>query len=215
MAELLVIRHAQASFGAENYDALSHRGHKQSELVGALLRERNWLPDRIVTGTLQRQAETLTSMGFAPQETRPGFDEYDFHNLLVCRFPDGVPHDVVKDRKTHFRTLRETLRMWQVGELDGVEETWMSFSIRVAQALADATRGGAQRVLVISSGGPIGRMVSATLGAPEEAMIALNLQVKNTSISRFIFNDHVRYLASFNETPHLDAPDRTDMLTYS
>lgn len=215
MAELLVIRHAQASFGAENYDALSDLGHRQSQAVGALLRDRGWHPDRIVTGALRRQEETLASMGLKGHETQPGFDEYDFHDLLTRRFDGDVPEEVMQDRKTHFRTLRETLRMWQADELDGVAESWSGFSSRVAQALAFATRGGAGRVLVISSGGPIGWMVSATLGAPPEAMIALNLQVKNTSVTRFIFNDRVRYLASFNETPHLDAPDTVDMLTYS
>ena len=215
MAELLVVRHAQASFGAENYDALSELGHQQSEVVGGLLRARGWQPDRIVTGALKRQEETLISMGLEPEEVQPGFDEYNFHDLLTRRFDGDVPTEVMQDRKTHFRTLRETLRMWQRDEIDGVEESWSAFSTRVAQALAFACRGGADRVLVISSGGPIGWMVSATLGAPEEAMIALNLQVKNTSITRFIFNERVRYLASFNETPHLDEPDRADMLTYS
>ncbi|MEY8840214.1 histidine phosphatase family protein, partial [Cribrihabitans sp. XS_ASV171] len=38
MAELLVIRHAQASFGADNYDLLSELGHRQSQAVGAALR---------------------------------------------------------------------------------------------------------------------------------------------------------------------------------
>ena len=39
MAELLVIRHGQASFGQDDYDVLSDLGHQQSRAVGALLRE--------------------------------------------------------------------------------------------------------------------------------------------------------------------------------
>lgn len=215
MAELLLVRHAQASFGARNYDALSQLGHRQSALLGGLLRDRGWTPDRIVTGALLRQRDTATGMGLPAQETQPGFDEYDFHDLLACRFPGGIPAEVMQDRKTHFRTLRETLRMWQAGTLAGVAESWDAFGARVAQAVAGATRDGAQRVLVISSGGPIGWLVAATLGAPAEAMIALNLQIKNTAMTRFVFNRRIRYLSGFNETPHLDGPEQADMLSYS
>ena len=64
MAELLIVRHGQASFGADDYDKLSEVGHEQSRLAGAALREAGWQPDRLVTGTLRRQKDTLKSMGF-------------------------------------------------------------------------------------------------------------------------------------------------------
>jgi ABC-type branched-subunit amino acid transport system permease subunit len=35
--ELLAVRHGQASFGAENYDALSPLGHRQARLLGEWL----------------------------------------------------------------------------------------------------------------------------------------------------------------------------------
>ncbi|MEM6620097.1 MAG: histidine phosphatase family protein [Pseudomonadota bacterium] len=215
MAELLVIRHAQASFGADNYDQLSDLGYRQGALLGALLRDRGWVPDRCVIGALKRQRQTLDAMEFDSPETQPGFDEYNFHDLLSHRFDGALPTEVMQDRKTHFRTLRETLRLWQQDRLEGVAETWSTFSSRVADALAMATRPGADRVLVVSSGGPIGWMVAATLAAPEEMMIALNLQVKNTSMTRFIFNDRVRYLHEFNATPHLDTPEHAAKITYS
>ncbi|HCT32614.1 MAG TPA: phosphoglycerate mutase, partial [Sulfitobacter sp.] len=71
MGELLVIRHGQASFGADNYDKLSDLGHRQSEAVGQLLRDTGWVPDRTITGTLTRQKETLASMGFEAGDTHP------------------------------------------------------------------------------------------------------------------------------------------------
>jgi len=90
MPELLVIRHAQASFGVENYDKLSDLGHEQSALAGDALRAQGWIPKRLITGTLTWQKETLAPMGFpdAPEE-HAGLNEYDFHNLLSVRF--GVP----------------------------------------------------------------------------------------------------------------------------
>lgn len=216
MAELIVIRHGQASFGAENYDRLSDLGHRQSELAGAALRDAGWVPDRLVTGTLTRQQETLTSMGFGgTPETHAGWNEYDFHDLLSVRFGGNVPDPVQHDRKTHFRTLRETILDWQAGGVQGARESWAEFAARVEAARSFTTTTDAKRVLVVSSGGAIGQLVAATLNAPPSQMIALNLQVKNSSMSKFIFSSRAFFLHEFNATPHLAAADRAELLSYS
>ncbi len=216
MAELLVIRHAQASFGADDYDRLSDLGHLQAKLSGDALRASGWVPDRLVTGTLTRQHQTLASMGFAQApETHSGLNEYDFHDLLSVRFEGDVPDLVRHDRKTHFRTLRDTILDWQAGGLAGARESWRDFVGRVEAARKFATDTEARRVLVISSGGPIGQLVSASLGAPAPQMMALNLQVKNTSWTTFFFNRSTFMLHEFNATPHLSAQNRADLLTYS
>ncbi len=216
MAELIVIRHGQASFGADNYDKLSDLGVQQSEWAGEALRTAGWIPDRLVTGTLTRQKETLSAMGFsdAPQE-HAGFNEYDFFDLLEAKFGGPLPEPVRKDRKTHFRTLRETVLDWQNDRLKGVKETWGDFTSRVAAAQAFATEPGAERVLVISSGGVIGQLVASAVQAPPAQMMALNLQVKNTSITRFIFTPRAFFLHEFNAVPHLSDSTRAKMLTYS
>lgn len=216
MAELLVVRHAQASFGADNYDQLSDLGHRQSEMVGRALRDSGWAPDRLVTGTLQRQKDTLSSMGFDQKpDTHAGLNEYDFHDLLNVRFGGDVPNPVRHDRKTHFRTLRETILEWQQGGLGGARESWAEFVARVESARVFATDTDARRVLVISSGGPIGQLVAASLGAPDAQMMALNLQVKNTSLSRFFFSRQSFFLHEFNSTPHFASQEDATFLTYS
>ncbi|TDK45111.1 histidine phosphatase family protein [Antarcticimicrobium luteum] len=219
MAELLVIRHAQASFGAgdaASYDRLSDLGHKQAEVAGRALRETGWVPDRLITGTLTRQKETLRSMGFdAAPQTHPGWNEYDFHDLLDARFGGEMPDLVREDRKTHFRTLRETILEWQAGGLSGARESWSDFTARVEAARAFATAEPVERVLVISSGGAIGQLVAASLEAPPKQMIALNLQIKNTSITRFVFSGSRFFLHEFNTTPHFAPPGAADLLTYS
>lgn len=216
MAELLVVRHGQASFGTDNYDRLSDLGHRQSALAGEALQAQGWVPDRVITGSLDRQKETLSSMGFtqAP-EVHPGFNEYDFHDLLNTKFDGNVPELVKGDRKVHFRTLRETILEWQAGGLEGARESWVDFRTRVAAARAFAADTDHRRVLVVSSGGAIGQLVASALGAPDPQMIALNLQVKNTSMTRFIFSPKVFFLHEFNATPHLAAADRAELLTYS
>jgi broad specificity phosphatase PhoE len=216
MAELLVIRHAQASFGADNYDQLSELGYRQSEMAGAALRASGWVPDRLITGTLARQIETLKSMGFKePPEQHAGLNEYDFHDLLSVRFKGKVPDPVRHDRKTHFRTLRETILDWQSGGIAGAKESWHAFSERVENARKFAIGTKARRILVISSGGPIGELVKTSLGAPDAQMMALNLQVKNTSFTRFFFNASTFLLHEFNATPHFSTMEQAKMLTFS
>ncbi len=219
MADLLVIRHAQASFGAGDagsYDRLSDLGHKQAEVAGEALRASGWVPDRLITGTLARQKQTLRSMGFAAEpEVHPGWNEYDFHDLLDARFGGQMPDLVREDRKTHFRPLRETILVWQAGGIEGARESWTDFTARVEAARAFATSEPVERVLVVSSGGTIGQLVAASLGAPAKQMIALNLQIKNTSITRFIFSGSRFFLHEFNTTPHFAPPGAADLLTYS
>ncbi|MDF1728076.1 MAG: histidine phosphatase family protein [Sulfitobacter sp.] len=216
MAELLVIRHGQASFGQENYDVLSDLGHRQSEAVGAILRELDWQPDRIITGTLARQRDTLTAMGFvgAPEE-HPGFNEYDFGDLLHARFAGQVPDMVRGDRKTHFRALRETVFAWQDAAFDGASETYAEFAERVEAARTFATDTQARRVLVVSSGGVIGQLTATALGADKRHMMELNLQVKNTAMTRFMFKGPRWSLHEFNATPHFMTPEGAGLLSYS
>ncbi|NNE51776.1 MAG: histidine phosphatase family protein [Sulfitobacter sp.] len=216
MAELLVIRHGQASFGKDNYDVLSDLGHRQSEAVGALLREMDWHPDRLVTGTLKRQKDTLASMGYeAAPEEHAGFNEYDFHDLLLARFNGQVPELVKGDRRTHFRALRETVFEWQDAAFDGASETYAEFAERVEAARRFATDTEAKRVLVISSGGVIGQMTATVLGAPRRHMMELNLQVKNTSLTRFMFKGDRCSLHEFNATPHFASSEGAALLSYS
>ena len=216
MAELLVIRHGQASFGQDNYDVLSDLGHRQSEAVGALLRDIGWMPDRLVTGTLQRQKDTLRSMGFADApEEHAGFNEYDFGDLLRARFNGQVPELVKGDRKTHFRALRETVFEWQDAAFDGASETFAEFEARVEAARAFACDKDASRVLVVSSGGVIGQMTRAALGAVNRHMMELNLQVRNTAMTRFMFKGDRFSLHEFNAVPHFATPEGAKLLSYS
>jgi broad specificity phosphatase PhoE len=216
LAELLIIRHGQASFGQDNYDVLSDLGHRQSAAAGAVLRDLGWVPDRLVTGTLTRQRDTLASMGFdAPSEEHAGLNEYDFADLLAARFKGCVPDLVKGDRKTHFRALRETVFEWQDAAFDGASETYAQFAARVEAARAFATDTDAKRVLVVSSGGVIGQMTAQALGADKRHMMQLNLQIKNTAMTRFMFSGPAFSLHEFNATPHFMQGTGADLLSYS
>ncbi len=216
MAEILVVRHGQASFGADNYDELSDLGRQQSRLLGETLRAMGWEPDRAITGSLARQKQTLDEMGFSiPKEEHAGWNEYDFHNLLHQRFGGKAPDDVITDRKTHFRALKETLAEWQEGGISTAGESWTEFTARVEAARSHAADTSAERILVVSSGGVIARLVAATLEVPNRQMITLNLQVKNTSVTRFIASKGRFYLHEFNSVPQFHDAARAELMSYS
>ena len=216
MAELLVIRHGQASFGAENYDVLSDLGRAQARAAGDWLRSMDWTPDRVVTGTLNRQIDTATEMGFAPRsEQHAGLNEYDFSNLLEAQSKGDIPDLVKGDRKVHFRTLRETVFAWQRDEIEKPFESWAQFEARVEAARAFAVDTDAKRVLVVSSGGVIGQMVAASLHAPAAHMMNLNLQIKNAAMTRFMFSGTLFSLNEFNATPHYATLEGAKLMSYS
>ena len=216
LAELLVIRHGQASFGAQNYDVLSDLGRAQARAAGDWLRGMDWVPDRVVTGTLSRQIDTATEMGFAPTpERHAGLNEYDFSDLLEARFKGDIPDLVKGDRKVHFRTLRETVFAWQRDEIENPYETWAQFETRVEAARSFAVDTDAKRVLVISSGGVIGQMTAASLHAPAAHMMNLNLQIKNAAMTRFMFSGTLFSLNEFNATPHYATPTGAKLMSYS
>ena len=98
MATLYLVRHGQASFGADDYDQLSDVGHRQSRLLGEYLADRGVRPARVMTGSLRRQrqtwqgmAEGLASRGIdCPDPViRPGLDEYDAECLLAAMVASG------------------------------------------------------------------------------------------------------------------------------
>jgi broad specificity phosphatase PhoE len=62
MPRVFLVRHAQASFGTDDYDRLSERGRPQSRWLGEYFAERGTSFARIVAGTLKRQRQTAEEM---------------------------------------------------------------------------------------------------------------------------------------------------------
>ena len=81
MGILLLVRHGQASWGAENYDQLSEIGWEQGRILGRALAERGIQPDLVVSGGMQRHQETcagvLESLGGREVLIDPGWNEFD------------------------------------------------------------------------------------------------------------------------------------------
>lgn len=216
MKRLVLIRHGQASFGADDYDVLSKTGHAQAKALGAALARLGVVPDRLWRGDMRRHRETLEGiclgMGISPKaQVHPGLNEFDFSGLLTARYArGGAPDGLHTDHRTHFRNLRDTMQMWADDKIENPPESWADFTARVAAA-RDAMSGEGT-VFAISSGGAISRMIGLSLGLETASIIELQLQMKNCAASTLVGGRHV--LHSFNETPHLNGAD-DPLLTYA
>jgi broad specificity phosphatase PhoE len=226
MATLFLVRHGQASFGAENYDCLSARGREQARWLGEYFAERGLRFRRVVAGSLIRQQDTaseiLAGMGNAapalPVETHPGFNEFD-GEAIYRNHTGGRDHRAHQngDYNDYWRTFRAAFHAWTQDLLQDMPESWGGFGERIGAGLGHAVEGAAREdaILVVSSGGAIGRATADLLGAPALTAIELNLQFRNTAFCEVIVGRGTQRLLSFNSIPHLDRADRRDAITFA
>ncbi|CAG9226272.1 Broad specificity phosphatase PhoE [Paraburkholderia tropica] len=226
MAELYLVRHGQASFGAENYDELSPSGRTQSRWLGEYFAQQALEFDCVVIGTMRRHEQTADAILWAMRGLRidvvrdADLNEYDFRALFAARgecgeqeFASGIAPE--SSPKHFYKVLKQTLQLWSEDRLPGdLPESWAQFQTRVERARHAIQRMGRKRVLVVSSGGPISVFTQQILQAPAAASIALNMQIRNSSVSHYVFNEQAMSLVSFNALPHLDHADRREFVTY-
>jgi broad specificity phosphatase PhoE len=211
MGVVLLVRHGQASFGAEDYDVLSQTGVEQSRLVGLALAAQGVAPVAVVHGAMRRQADTAAAMVEAcgwpvEPELDDGWNEFD-HVAVVAR---KAPQPVVSlDRRAFQRMFEEATARWSGREHDDeYDEPWPSFLARTNEALGRAfSRDGV--TVAVSSGGPIAACCATLvdpLAAPDEVprlWNSFNTVTANASVTRVLEGTTGRRLLSFNEHAHL------------
>ncbi|MGD9946056.1 MAG: histidine phosphatase family protein [Burkholderiaceae bacterium] len=224
MSMVFLVRHAQASFGTDDYDRLSDLGRQQARWLGEYFAERGLAFRRIAAGSLLRQRQTAQEvaavLGVDPASIAvdAGLDEYPGDALYAAhtRGADALLHQR-SDHRSYWRTFRAAMTAWSDGLLDDVPEDWHGFGTRIGDALRRAA-DGMQRddaVLLISSGGAIGRAVADITGAPASTAIELNLQFRNTGICELIAGGGALRLLSYNCVPHLDCAGRRHAITFA
>lgn len=222
MGKLYLVRHGQASFGAADYDRLSELGHRQSVRLGAYFAARNVRFDAVMTGTLKRHAQTLAGIAEGAaidlQPTLwPGLNEYDAEAVIAAIHPGPLaPPDTPESYKLHFRLLRDGLTQWMNGVLSpkGMP-SYGDFVHGVTSALDHVRKQHAGDVLMVSSGGPISTAIGHILGTVPEKTIELNLQIRNSAVTEFLFTPKRHLLLTFNSLAHLDGAEYAPWITYS
>ena len=223
-----LIRHAQASWGSDDYDRLSALGHIQARHLGAWLAGEAAPFAQIVRGSLRRHAETLAaiddafvSAGRALPAVRidPGWNEFE-HEPILAAYAGAYPMDANLpiarggDQRAQRAVLAAAIRAWHSGEFDGaVPETWVEFGQRVAAA---RERIGASDgdVLIVTSGGAMWRCVQAARDLDDAGLLKLGLTLRNTGICDFQRGATRWHMLSWNELPHLPAPEHESLHTH-
>jgi broad specificity phosphatase PhoE len=222
MGTLYLVRHAQASFGADDYDQLSILGERQSLQLGRYFAAKSLNFDAVHTGTLRRHTQTLAGINAglpSPLSATqwPGLNEYDPEAVIAAVHPQ--PLDKTADRDgylQHFKLLRTGLMQWMLGNSrpQGMP-SWTEFSQGVLAALDRVRDSGHERVLMVTSGGPIACALEQVLATPPEATVELNMRLRNTSVTELSFSAKRFSVQTYNTLNHLDTAEFADWITYA
>ena len=228
MGTLYLVRHGQASLGADDYDNLSELGRRQSLRLGQYFAAKGLQFEAVLTGSLKRHAQTWAGIqsGMAGSDTlappwtpqiRTGLNEYDSEAVIACVHAGPHAKPVTPEAyREHFRLLREGLRQWANGAVapQGMPR-YRDFVQGISAALDHVRSQHSGNVLLVSSGGPIATAVAHILGSSAESFVELNMRIRNTAVSEFAFNPKRHSLLTFNTLPHLDAPQLANWISYA
>ncbi|MEX5496589.1 histidine phosphatase family protein [Pseudomonas asgharzadehiana] len=235
MGSIYLIRHGQASFGADDYDVLSPLGVEQAQVLGRHLADMGLVFDRCIAGDLRRQQHTASAtfdqysargLPVPPLETDVAFNEFDGEAIIRGLLPDllGVEPNAMhilrngaQNRSEFQRIFALIIERWLAGTYDppGLE-SWQGFVERV--------QGGLQRILeaadnshkvaVFTSGGTITALLHLITRMPAAQAFELNWQIVNTSLNQLKFRGREVALASFNSHTHLQLLKAPQLITF-
>lgn len=221
MANIYLIRHAQASFGTENYDRLSALGRRQAEVLGHYLRDCEIQFDAIVSGDLERQIKTAKIASGCqamdvPQQIDSRFNEVRLDEQLELLTPEVAKihpeiHELarkgLKSSKEYQKAIEAVFNYWVSPQckVTGVQ-SWADFSTAAGAGLSDVMQqqGSGKTVGIFTSGGTIATIVSQVLGLDGEHAYKFFEPSINCSVTRLIYNSRKISLSYFNDHSYLD-----------
>ena len=220
MADLLIIRHGQASFGADNYDQLSTLGQRQADLTGEFLSQSGVHFSAAFSGDLSRQRETgeriLAQLEGSPSLViDPRLNEVQTDEQMAVMTPllcEQDPRfatlmaDMNKDSKSFQKIIETVFNYWVSPncQVAGIQ-SWQEYSAGVVSAF-EAARASAESgstSAIFTSGGTIATIVGHVLGLSADRVYEFYEPVFNCSITRLIFNSRKCSLSTFNDVSHL------------
>lgn len=228
MASLYLIRHGQASFGSENYDALSPLGEKQCLLLGQWWRARSTAFDRAVTGPMHRHKQSFQAFCTGMDREMgaveiPELAEFDHENVLEVYRPDFADKAVMmrtlaaapNPRRAFQDMFTEAVSRWHdPRHAADYKEPWAVFKARVLRGF-EILRETNGDTLVFTSGGVISVILQAVLDVDEAHCFALNAVTVNSSVSRVLYRSGEASLAGFNNIAHLEVENASNLITYA
>jgi broad specificity phosphatase PhoE len=226
MPSLILVRHAQASFGADDYDVLSDQGRSQAAELVPELRRRGVRVERVVTGSLKRQRDTAAPVAAewaVDAAVDPRWDEYDADDILSryssspARTHRSADDSAALVTPRAFQEILESALLAWVAAGDAAEtsESYPRFSARCAAALSDAAAGlsSGGAALVCTSGGVLGAVCAALLQAPAETFLSVNRVAVNAGLTKVVVGRRGATLVSLNDHGHLERDGRS-LVTY-
>ncbi|MBC3953112.1 histidine phosphatase family protein [Pseudomonas folii] len=234
MGSIYLIRHGQASFGADDYDVLSPIGIRQSEVLGAHLSRTGSGFDRCITGSLRRQQHTaeltlgqLDAAGLKTPtlEVDAAFNEFDAEAVIRALLPTledepealHVMRHAAQHRAEFQRLFSMIVSRWLNGSHDNEGlQSWQAFVAQVQAGLhrmLERAESG-ERIAVFTSGGTITALLHLITQMPAEQAFQLNWHIVNTSFNHLKFRGHEVALAGFNNYAHLQLTNTPELITY-
>lgn len=227
MSFLTIVRHGQASFGADDYDHLSAVGRAHACALARHWIDTGFACEHAFVGPLRRHRQTWEALAeemaragrpLPRPEYLPELDEHQgrlvFRNALpglVARNPElgrmlarGAPPE--EYRRRYLKLFAGLASSWAEGRhVDPEHESWQAFRTRIGQVLPRLLRDAAPRdhVLVIASGGTVAAVTGAALDLDDGKTMELNYMVRNASFSEYLYSPRRLALSTFNAVPHL------------
>ncbi|NHW01553.1 histidine phosphatase family protein [Stutzerimonas degradans] len=235
MGSIYLIRHAQASFGAQDYDVLSPLGYRQAEVLGDYLAQLGIRFDRCISGELHRQQDTArttlarldrSDKGPPSLEIDAAFNEFQADAVIRAHLPEllevepnalHILRNAASHRAEFQRLFTFVVHRWISGEHEKEElESWSSFLERVAGGLERLLEHAetSDKIAVFTSGGTITALLQRIIGVPAVKAFELNWQIVNTSLSQLKFRGREVALASFNSHAHLQLLKNPELVTH-
>lgn len=215
MSRLILLRHAQASFGAERYDCLSELGCAQAQAVGRHFLAQGRRFSRVWVGPRDRHRLTaryaLEGLGADWQgPPAPALDEFAEGQQVLAsanRRLGGVAPPEAEDRREAVRRYVDQIDAWTEARasIDGAPEV-AEFRATVAAWLGRATAETepGQTVLAVTSAGVVSAVMAIVLDLPNGRLATLMREIHNGSLSEFVFSPgRVPALVSFNVSAHV------------
>lgn len=234
MSTFYLIRHGQASFGAEQYDQLSELGMRQCALLGEWWRNCGLPVHRIVVGQMQRHRQSAEAFwqgyGGPPElssghwQVDTGLNEFDHEQVLHAAFPELAEPNALSrivaatdnPRATFQRLFEQALSRWMHGQHDvDYAESWPAFKARIT-ALLDrfATEPANSHAVLFTSGGPISGICQQLMAMPDSHVMNLLAIIMNSSISKVVNRNNRLQLISINGVPHLESKADRSLISY-